>query len=215
MSVWRDDPADVFLANGKTADAVLILDEAGVFMKSASETEEWLAALRKLNIVILCPSFLPPSRTARMLVLQRVFDATIIGVPVWWFKWHLDMGVLNEKGNFYWRNPQEIFGIYDTEGYPSEADELLNYVQEWTSQAQVNTGYKSTEETAGSVGKIARLPPQTIERLPSRPAAHASKTARHTAPAYVADMERAADNLYAATQKAEAAISVSRRKTPR
>jgi len=215
MSVIRDDPAEVFLANGKTVDAVLLLDEAGVFMKSASDTEEWLAALRKLNIVILCPSFLPPSRTAKMITTQRVFDGTIIGLPVWWFKVHVDMGVLNEKANFYWRNPSEIYGIYDTEGYPSDADELLNYVHTWLAQAQINTGYASEAETGGDKSKIARLPAQKVARLSPRLASDAPETTRHSTPSYVADVQRAADDLTAAAREAEKTISISRRKTSR
>lgn len=215
MSVIRDDPADVFLANGKTVDAILLLDEAGVFMKSASETDEWLAALRKLNIVILCPSFVPPSRAAKMITTQMMFDANIIGIPVVWFKVHVDMGVLNEKANFYWRNPSEVFGIYDTEGFPSDADELLNYVKSWLAQAQINTGYSQEAQAGGDESKIARLPSQKVARLQTGLASDAPKAGRYTAPAYVADLQRVSDDLTTAAREAEKAVSLSRRKKTR
>lgn len=215
VSVWRDDPADVFLADGKTVDAVLILDEAGVFMKSATETEQWLSALRKLNIVILCPSFQPPSRTARMLVLQRVFDARIIGLPFWWYKWTLDMGALNENGNFYWRNPQEIFGIFDTEGYPTEADELLGYVQKWVAEAQINMGYASAPDTRTDQSAAAGKPPEEAVGLSAGAASDAPKATRYTTPAYVADVSRVADDIEAAAIKAEKALSLRRGRSRR
>lgn len=215
LSTWADDPADVFLADGLTVDAVMLLDEAGVFMRTASETDQFLLALRKLNIVILCPSFFPPSRTARMLTIQRVFDGNVIGLPFWWYKWHLDMGVLNEVGNLYWRNPEQIFGIFDTDGYPDNADKLLWYLKKWFKTAQANTGYARAEDTRHSEARIIGFTPETGGESGAGAASDAQTTEGHPVPAYVADVGRAADDFTDAARKIEKALSVPRGKKTR
>lgn len=209
QSAWADDVKDVFLADGLTADAIIILDEAGTFMRTATEVSWWLAALRKLNIIILCPSFEPPSRAARMLTFQRVFNGHILNLDFWWFKWSLNMGELNESGNFYWRKPSEIFGIFDTVGYPTEANEILSGVETWVAQARYNTGYATTPKASRLQGEIAYVAPQEIERLSPSSAGDVAETRRYTPSAHVVDAQRAAESLSEAARELTKALPVS------
>lgn len=207
-SAWADKVEDVVLRDGMKADAILVLDEAGAFMKTSSETSQWLGALRKMNIVILCPSFEPPSRSARMLTFQRVFNGRIIGLNFWWYKWNLSMGEVNETGNFYWRNPSEVFGIFDTGGYPVEADAILSGVQKWIATARYNSGYASKIETAGIKTEIDYVAPEDLRRLPSPGTGNVAANTGSASVAHMVDVERAADALTEATRKLEKAIPV-------
>lgn len=209
QSAWRDDVSDVFLRDGLKADAIIILDEAGTFMRTATEVSWWLAALRKLNVVILCPSFEPPSRAARMLTFQRVFNGHIIGLDFWWYKWGLNMGELNENGNFYWRNPREIFGIFDTVGYPVEANEILSGCEKWVAEARYNTRYAEAKTASRLQATIDYVPPDEIGGLPSSRTTDVGERAGYTPAAYVVDAERVADHLTEAAEKLTKAIPVS------
>lgn len=142
-SVWNTPAEAVQLRDGVYADAVMILDEGGMFLDNASEAKSWLAYLRKLNIILLVPSVLPPSTLMRRLSVQRTFNANSIGIPAWLYGLRLDAGIVKQEDKFLWWKPSEIFGIYDTVGMPADASELLAFLKVWTDQAKKQLGYQS------------------------------------------------------------------------
>lgn len=128
-SVWTDSPQDVVLRDGSFVDAIVILDEAGLFLKMNRDADKFMLGLRKLNITILCPSVLPPSSRVKFLQIQRTLNGNAFGLPAWFYIWRLKLGSLNEKDNFIIWNPQRMFGVYDTLDYP--VDDL--YISDWLS----------------------------------------------------------------------------------
>lgn len=156
-SVWNDDLSKVELRKdkdgvGRFVDAVIILDEAGEFINSASQARQWLSFLRKLNIVILLPSVMPPYHSMRLLSIRRKWNLFAVGIPYWGYAAKLSAEDDDMKIDFGWWNPSEIYGIYDTLGYPTDADEILNKIKTWVSEVSGATGYEKTAARNKVVG---------------------------------------------------------------
>jgi hypothetical protein len=94
-------------------DAVVILDEAGVFLRDA-ELDRITAYLRKFNITLLLASVIPVSQRARTLNIQRVLNYSALGIPMWYYSAQLDYMRVRELLYLQWWRPSELWGIYDT-----------------------------------------------------------------------------------------------------
>lgn len=149
--VWSDKPEDVVLRDGVFVDAIIILDEGGGFITTAKEADMWVEFLRKINVVLLLPSVRPPHRDMRTLTVRRDVNWQSLGVPCWAYTAKLDSGDIEEKFNFRWWHPNEIIGVYDTLGFPTDAKELLGNVKDWIKQAAANTGYEATAKRGSSI----------------------------------------------------------------
>jgi hypothetical protein len=160
-SVWNDNPELVLMRDGRYVDAVVVLDEGGLFLKTGRDVEKFLVFLRKLNITLLLPSVQRPASALCRLQIQRMSNLNVIGLPLWAYVGRLSSGDQNERSNFYWRSPKEIYGIYDTLGVPTDdtlvymedpadpksitaAGSLEGYMNEWVKKLAESTGYKNT-----------------------------------------------------------------------
>ena len=95
-------------------NAVILMDEGGLFWKTGRAFEKVAAYLRHQNIVVLIPSITPPSLQFRTLTVQRIFNlAAITGVNVWIYQWTIRAGGISEQGKFIWAFPK-VFRYYDT-----------------------------------------------------------------------------------------------------
>ena len=170
-SVWSDDIQDVTLRDGVHADAIVILDEAGEFMRTASQANEWISYLRKLRIVLILPSARPPAASVRALRVARVWDGFSIGLPLWNYKILLDTAYANEKTGFKWWFPNQIWGIYDTEGYPAdESQKILDWIKSITQESAANLGYanqsgKQPGSTSSSVSQFSEISLDAVESI--------------------------------------------------
>lgn len=135
-SVWTDSPADVKLRDGAFVDAIVILDEGGLFMKLSRDADKFLLGLRKLNITILVPSVLPPSSRIKFLQIQRTFNAEIFGFPFWLYQYRLNIGSEHEKDWFGLYKPSTLYGIYDTLDYPVDDLYLSAWFEYWMETAR-------------------------------------------------------------------------------
>lgn len=200
-SVWNDDPEKVVLREGKFVDAIIILDEGGEFLDAAPEAKKWLYALRKINVILLIPSVIEPSRLLRRLTITRVMNGYTMGLPLWAYQIDLKVGsAITEKDRFVWTNPSEIFGIYDTVGMPTDADELLEYIRQWTAQAAKASGYEKTSE------KIAR---QTIASTYSIEGFDSPGIGESVGVRLVEEIRGAVNEIYAAQEDTTEIISAS------
>lgn len=138
-SPWRDDPEKVVLKDGKYADCVCVIDEGGLFLKTGHDAESFIAFTRKLNIVLLIPSYTPPTQRLRPLFVQRVMGLNTIGLPAQIYNMNLNYGGIQEKGRFIWRNPAEVFGCFDSDAMASDDGGMVDYVQRWTAEASKTT----------------------------------------------------------------------------
>lgn len=140
-SVWADNPADVVLREGRFVDAVLILDEAGMFVDGSYKARKYLAFLRKLNVCVLLSSFLKPAAVMRDFSIKRFINWEIAGLPVWSYRYLVSDGVDRYSDVFHWVNPSEIYDIYDTAGFPSDDAGIEDWLLTWTKAAAKATGY--------------------------------------------------------------------------
>lgn len=152
-SVWNDNPSDAVLRLNDRGlpqflDAVFLLDEAGQFMSNPSEAKEWTAYLRKVNVVVILASNTPPHHSIRFLTIQRTLSLMPMGLPAWLYKWTLESLSVEEWGRFMWWRPSEIFGIYDTDGFPDEADDLRDFLKDKIYEAATAAGYRGQKVAA-------------------------------------------------------------------
>lgn len=104
-------------------NAVLIMDEAGQYLDWGADQKtlkKWFQFLRKRNQVVLMPSVIPPIKYASQFTAQRLFNGPSMGVPVWVYRWELNVYSIKDKGLYWWWNPQSIFGLVDTDYEPNE-----------------------------------------------------------------------------------------------
>lgn len=136
--IWSDPVESIEWSENDTLDAVIILDEGGLFLRFGRDVEEYLTLLRKLNIVVLIPSVLPPSTRVTFFSCQRVMNLKRVGLPVWVMKWTLRYGEVNQE-TFFWTEPSEIFGVYDTKAPPNDdagvSDWLIAKKEEFAKRA--------------------------------------------------------------------------------
>lgn len=136
-SVWSDDPNDVVLRpddKGRPTylDAVVILDETGLFLEYAEDTKKFLAFLRKGNIVLLCPSVQDVPRELRGVMVQRTLNLETVGIPIWVYNYRVRKGSQRDNQRFMWWNPSEIYGIYDSGAFPIDDAGLGEMMLDWT-----------------------------------------------------------------------------------
>lgn len=147
--VWADDPASVKLERrnereGLKADAVVILDEAGEFVGSKSDADKWLYGLRKINTVLILPSVRPPYGDLRSIEIRRRWNGQGFLLPMWRYGVEMNNGSEHEEFAYNWWFPDKIFGVYDTDGYPSDANEILTAMKDWIAQSAKDGGYEAT-----------------------------------------------------------------------
>lgn len=141
-SVWADTIEDVTnnLAVAPTgdallADAVMILDEGGIFLKTAREADR-LKFLRKMNILCIVSSRTPPNRDLQVCTVRRTYNGYSAGLPFWRYKFGMSDGSLDEEFNFNWWRPSNLFGVYDTRAMPEDAEMLLDGLDVWIKKGQ-------------------------------------------------------------------------------
>ncbi len=101
-------------------DAVIILDEAWMYVDNWRDVKKYAAFLRKKNLYLIMPSVWPPNPRLRIIEVQRILNLYVAGLPIWIYRWNLYMGSVKEKGRFGLWRPDRIFGMYDTEFIPTD-----------------------------------------------------------------------------------------------
>ncbi len=101
-------------------DCFIVLDEAGVWLDDR-EFDKVTAFLRKRNMTVVLASVLPVSLRAKTLNVQRTFNGHRLGLNFWRYSALLDYMRVKLTVSIIWRNPREIYGLYDT-GYVAMDD---------------------------------------------------------------------------------------------
>lgn len=140
-SPWVDKLEDVQLDDYGNVDACLIMDEAGMFMQSKWKAQRYMAYMRKYNVICIMPSAIPPAAIVSFMKVRRIFNGDVFGLPLWVYKMRLIDGDEATKETFYWWNPSEIFGLYDTAGFPSDDAQIEDYLEKWAKESARIRGY--------------------------------------------------------------------------
>ena len=115
---FATDPWSIQPDEADRLHTLVILDEGGMFLKTTSDTEQYLAFLRKSNIYIIVPSVKEPHRDLRILSCERLFNAQKIGFKGWVYQYLLRTALVKETEKFFWPDPSEVYGLYDTDARP-------------------------------------------------------------------------------------------------
>jgi hypothetical protein len=155
--VWREDPADVVLREGRFLDCCVILDEAGLFMENSRQAKQFVAFMRKMNVVLLLPSVDPPPGRVRFLQVQRQFNLMALGLPLWLYTARLNTGMAREKYGFGWWRPVEIFGVYDTGDFVSDDEKIGEFLAGHVERLTGGRYGKQHRREAEPVSKLATV----------------------------------------------------------
>lgn len=202
-SVWNENPADVVLRAGKWVDAVIVLDEAGLFLENSFDAKKFLAFLRKLNIILIAPSVMPPSTKMRFLSIQRTMNLNLLGLPAWMYTTNLTYGNIRENGWFVWWHPSEIYGVYDTNGFPDDDAGVGEYVQKWITQAANKEGYE-----AKNTGTKKAVFSQFVQPLHGSSSENGHSVPASDAGDIVEELRRVASSLDDSTAETSSAVSI-------
>ncbi len=101
-----------------TYNSVNIVDETHTFISARKGVDTYSQFLRKLGIILLMPSVLPPHYLLTKFSVQRLFNGYFAGIPIWVFKWGINYRSTQEKGYFAIWEPHHIFPFYDTRQIP-------------------------------------------------------------------------------------------------
>lgn len=161
-SSLNSDLKDIKLRNNEEGkpqylDTVFVLDEGGIFLRSEKDIDEFRAYLRKLNSIMIIPTVLDVPAKAKVFTIQRTLDFQAIGIPLLYYKGFINSGRMNEDFAFSWWKPAEIYGLYDTNAMPSDADDIKDFIFDTIDNISRSQGYdnKSYRKT-----KLTTTPPE-------------------------------------------------------
>jgi hypothetical protein len=126
--VFRDRKQDIVLRDGRYLDAVIDLDEGGLYLDDYKRSKSLMAGLRMMNCIVFLPSVMSPSSRLRFMKVQRVQSWLSFGVPLWQFKSSIDLGAIRDVDKFSFLNPSEIFGLYDSTRPPAGDASILQFL---------------------------------------------------------------------------------------
>ena len=128
-----------------------IVDETHTFISSRKGVDTYNQFLRKLGILLLMPSVLPPHYLLTKFSCQRTFNGYFASIPIWIYKWTLSYRNIQEKGNFAIWEPHHIFPFYDTRQIPfsdggiaDAMDRTIRYERYLTFENE--SGYTTLEQ---------------------------------------------------------------------
>jgi len=131
----------------KMTDWAIVLDESWIYLNTRSSVYDYAAFVRKLNHYLLLPSVWPVHSRLQAFSVQRVFNAYVIGLPVWVYRYDVRMRVYNEHGYFALINPHALFGVYPTEYIPSDDGGVSELIDTFVGK---KNGKRIKEEDEGS-----------------------------------------------------------------
>lgn len=157
-SVWNEDLTTLQIPDIKRSGIVAIIDEGGMWLKRRSDTHDLVAFRGKMDLTFLIPSTEPPSPDLRVITVQRIYQLSGLGLPLWIYSASLDYGKISEQTTFGWLNPQSIYGCYDTLSTPideSGIDTFLLSLKQQVTGGKYVTGKAS--RYSRNVGSLAGL----------------------------------------------------------
>lgn len=132
MATYKD-----MLASGELLfpqnHTLVIYDEAWLTFRtgvSAKKMNDYLAFIRKVDLIMIMPSVLGLARDAAQLYVERVGNLGVLGLPIWIYQWGVTGKTVKDSGGKFvlWR-PASYFGTYSTYAQPPMMDGLFNLGQ--------------------------------------------------------------------------------------
>lgn len=143
-NVWGDELDDIkpeVSELGSYLNTCVLLDEGGLFLRTGKDSEDYMAFMRKFNVVLLIPSVQPPTSRVRFLSIQRMYNLKALGIPLWLYKCTLRYENIKESYWFGWWRPEEIYGVYDTLDVPVDDAGISDWLIEFKEQQVEAAGH--------------------------------------------------------------------------
>lgn len=177
-SIWRDDMDNVKLDENGHLHCVVILDEGGLEFKASKQIEMIAAYAAKMDVIYMIPSFFPPTRSAQVLTVQPLFALKSAGLPAVVYRWRVRLAGFEDKGNFIWWYPDEIYGIYSRQDPGAKTGKIVEWLitrtQEYRSRFYGNDdsiptveGYSEQDLLADATASMAEAA-DTLAAVPLR-----------------------------------------------
>jgi hypothetical protein len=135
---------------------VAVIDEGGIFFSTRGSADTMLAALRKLNLIMLLPSVQPPTARLRTATCFRIFDGYSMGFPVWVYKLSTNTQGIKDESTIIWWRPLQHIGAYSTKHMPVD-DCGIGEAIEKQLPALKNKKRRESDEDAAIAGMTAAL----------------------------------------------------------
>jgi len=144
--VWADDIGQMELNENNQLHAVCVMDEGGLYFKSGRQVEQIAAYAAKMDIILIFPSFFPPTKSAQVVNIQPIVSLKSTGLPIIIYKWAVRLGSFKENGWFFWWNPSEIYGIYSRQDPGDDPEIIVNFLAKKSDEYRKTYGRKTTNE---------------------------------------------------------------------
>lgn len=129
--------------------AVIIIDEAGLEMitKVNALSDRMIAYTRKMDVIFLLPSFIPPGPRLRFLSFYPILNLTGAGVPVAVYGWRVNLAGFKASGAFISLRPTRVYRMYNSFAPQSNTEVLYNDIVKRVNQfAQSNENEDKLDE---------------------------------------------------------------------
>lgn len=130
-TVWGDPLDSVSLRDGGYLDAVLLLDEGGLWLKSNRIVEGLAAYAAKMRLIVLIPSFFPPAPRFRVVNVQPLFTFRHLKIPLTVYRWRVVSGAYADQGHFIWAFPSRdgIYGVYSRQDPGEDPLDIVRWME--------------------------------------------------------------------------------------
>lgn len=123
---------------------VVLFDEAWLALGEGVGQKrilQYMAFLRKQDLVLLMPSVLELGKKAFYLWIRRRYNFGVFGIPLWVYEWGM-RGAWKKKdiSTFMMWFPQRAFGSYDTLAQPEQIGVLFDCCPDGRQQRWVDRG---------------------------------------------------------------------------
>lgn len=155
-SVWSEPLESVNFNEKNELNTVVIIDEAGVFLKTGRDVDAYLAAMRKMGVYLILPSVLAVPRKVAFFKVRRDVNYQRMGLPIWEYKYMLYQDGAKDEAKFWWYKPSEIFGVYDTKAMPVDDAGISEWLLDKVEKIAIKTkqGKRTRKSADGSVHQL-------------------------------------------------------------
>jgi hypothetical protein len=121
---------DTGIKGSKVLHAVVILDEAGLEMVARLNTlsDRMIAYTRKMDVIFLLPSFIPPGPRLRFLQFYPILNLTGAGIPMAVYGWRVNLAGFKGNGSFLVIRPERIYRMYNSFVAQERTEDLYNEI---------------------------------------------------------------------------------------
>lgn len=152
-NMWGDDLEKCTLDENGMLNAIVILDEAGLYFKTEAQIQTIASYLAKMNLIVMMPSRWPVARSAQVITIQPLYNLKATGLPVVVYRWSIKMSSFTDKGHFLWVYPNEIYGIYSRQDPGRDPEEIVDFLAEKTSNFREFHGHSGKQVSSMGITK--------------------------------------------------------------